>query len=273
MNHLSVVIPVYNEQENVAHLAEEIERTFKNVDFKWEVIWVDDFSSDLTVYLLQTYALEKSNHKIIMLPERCGQSAAVLNGIKNCSYSLIGTLDGDGQNCPADLLILKKILEESNVVLVQGFRKSRKDVPLRLVSTNLANIIRRKVLNDHLKDVGCAVRIFQKDSLTGLPAFRGWHRFFPVLISKLDAKKVLEHPVSHRERWGGTSKYGVWNRLWVGLFDLIGMVWFQKRKIKLYTSGEVQWKNSSMVLDSQDNFFLPEEFLSSGLQVKGRMNQ
>ena len=273
MQNLSVIIPIYNEEENVLTLAKEIEDTFRQVKFNWEVIWVDDYSSDSTADYLHSLPAINKRHRIVLLPTRCGQSAAVLNGIQVAKFPLIGTLDGDGQNSPFDLLSLKRLLEETDVYLAQGVRMKRQDAPIRLFSTGLANSFRRFVLKDHFNDVGCAVRVFQKEIISGLPAFSGWHRFFPVMVSYIHPDKVLEHPVSHRERIAGTSKYGVWNRLWVGLFDLVGMLWFKRRKVKIFTSGEVQWKNSSTPSVSLDKYFLPEEFLSNGLLVSEQMNQ
>jgi dolichol-phosphate mannosyltransferase len=273
MNGLSIIIPVFNEQENVTYLAEEIEHTFKHVDFNWEVIWVDDFSDDLTKTSLQKYATEKKRHRIISLPQRSGQSAAVLNGVQISNYSLIGTLDGDGQNSPADLITLKELLKDTNSYLAQGFRVNRQDDSVRKFSTELANGFRRKVLKDNFNDVGCAVRVFKKEILVGLPAFKGWHRFFPVIISFLHPHKVVEHPVSHRKRWAGDSKYGVWNRLWVGLYDLVGMLWFKNRMITIYTAGEDQWKNSSTELGSLDRSSSPVAFFSSGLQAREQISQ
>lgn len=273
MNNLSIVIPVFNEQDNVIKLAQEIDRAFRNATYSWEVIWVDDDSEDFTVDILNSHVTKKLNHKILRMPSRSGQSASVLNGINHSKHDLIATLDGDGQNSPYDLISLKIVLEETDYLLIQGVRVERHDSNMRLFSTGLANGFRRTVLGDEFNDVGCAVRIFRKEIVKGLPAFKGWHRFLPVMISYLHPGKVLEYPVSHRERIAGKSKYGVLNRLWVGLFDLIGMLWFKKRMIKIYTSGEMDWKSTSMPSALQDKSFSQAGFLFNGLPANEQMNQ
>lgn len=272
MNNLSIVVPVFNEEDNVIQLAQEMELAFQWVDFQWEVIWVDDRSDDKTAENLHAYTLKNPHHKLIRMPERRGQSAAVLSGIRCTRYPLIGTLDGDGQNSPYDLLILKKLLEDTDIYFAQGYRMKRQDSVLRRLSTGVANGFRSWVLKDGFVDVGCAVRVFQRHVVDGLPGFKGWHRFLPVMVHFLHYDKILEHPVSHRERRSGNSKYGVWNRLWVGIYDLIGMLWFKQRMIKLLTQGEVECKTSFMELVSQAKLSLPEEYLSSGLPVSEPVN-
>lgn len=264
MTPISIVIPVHNEDKNVEDLAEEINIYFQKQHFEWEVIWVNDCSTDETQNVLENIASMNPHHKIVNLTSRNGQSSAVLTGIHFSNYSVIGTLDGDGQNSPRDLLMLKQLLEDTGILLAQGVRIDRHDSKVRRISTKLANFVRNNVLNIHLNDVGCAVRVFRKDALIGLPSFKGWHRFLPVMLSIIHPDKVLEFPVSHRERRTGTTKYGINNRLWVGLFDLVGMLWFKKRVVKFTCKEEVQWKNSFTQLGSQVNSFSPVESLHSG---------
>lgn len=273
MENFSIVIPVYNEQDNVRALADEITETFRAVYFDWEVIWVDDCSDDETLDVLISYGQMNPKHKVLHLPRRSGQSAAVINGIQVSSFDLIGTLDGDGQNAPYDLIVLKRLLEKTESDLTQGYRIKREDKKHRIISTKLANHFRSKVLGDSFKDVGCAVRVFRKHVIDGLPSFKGWHRFLPVMLSFSRSLKVLEHPVSHRERKGGVSKYGISNRLWVGLFDLVGMIWFKHRMIKVFREGEIEWKDTFTPLALLVNSSSPDGFSSSGLQARRPINQ
>ena len=273
MNNLSIIIPIYNEQDNVVKLAREIESAFRWVSYDWEVIWVDDCSEDKTIEKLQEFTQYHNRHKIVHLPRRGGQSSAVLNGIKLSSFDLIGTIDGDGQNSPYDLLNLKRLLEETDLILAQGVRVKRKDSKIKLFSTGIANSFRRFVLGDSFNDVGCAVRVFKKEIVLYLPAFKGWHRFLPVMISFMHPDKVQEHPVSHRERINGESKYGIMNRLWVGLFDLVGMFWLKRRMTRIFSIGAVEWKNSSMPSALPDKHFSQEGYSYNGLPANAQMTQ
>lgn len=233
MENLSIVIPVHDESKNVLKLANEIEAAFSMAKFDWEVIWVNDCSKDDTQNVLVTYSKSHPKHTVIHLHHQSGQSAAVLSGIYNSKFSLIGTLDGDGQNSPYDLLALKELLEGNDLLLAQGVRLSRHDNKLRLFSSALANFVRNVFLGVELQDVGCAVRVFRHDIVREFPAFKGFHRFLPVFVAFFAPERIMEHPVNHRPRINGISKYGVWNRLWVGIYDLFGAMWIKKRGFRL----------------------------------------
>lgn len=233
MKSISVVIPVYNEAGNVLNLAHEISDVFSKQQYDWEVIWVNDSSTDDTQIILHDYIAQNSKHSLLNLTTQAGQSAAVLIGIHKSKHNLIATLDGDGQNSPIDLVELKKLLEENDLWLAQGVRVKRKDSGVRKASTKIANAVRNSILGIELNDVGCAVRVFHKSALIGFPAFKGWHRFLPVMIAFTAPEKIKELPVSHRPRLAGQSKYGVMNRLWVGIYDIFGVMWLKKRGVPL----------------------------------------
>lgn len=233
MQNLSIVIPVFDEEENIIRLAQEIETAFANVNFKWEVIWVNDSSSDWTKVVLLSFMKGRPNYSLIDLHHQSGQSAAILSGISHARYPLIATLDGDGQNDPMDLIHLKDELEKNDLYLAQGVRVKRQDQAVRKFSTQITNIVRNAILGIELNDVGCAVRVFKRDILPGLPAFKGFHRFLPVMVALWKPEMILEFPVAHRPRLAGKSKYGISNRLWVGIFDLFGVLWFKNRGFTL----------------------------------------
>lgn len=233
MTSLSIIIPVFNEAGNILNLADEINETFSGVNYDWEVIWVNDCSFDGTHFILSDLSKKCPRHSSIHLSKQSGQSAALLIGIHRSKHKLIATLDGDGQNSPQDLLELKKQLELHDLWLAQGVRVNRMDAGMRKISTKIANIVRNSILGIELNDVGCAVRVFHKDALIGFPAFKGWHRFLPVMVSFTSTEKVRELPVRHRPRISGYSKYGVMNRLWVGIYDIFGILWLKNRGLPL----------------------------------------
>lgn len=233
MENISIVIPVYNEEENVLKLAAEINQAFSEQDYAWEVIWVNDVSTDRTKFVLEQFISHNSQHRLVNLKHQSGQSAAVLIGIHSSQYNLIATLDGDGQNAPSDLVNLKILLEKHDLWLAQGVRVKRRDSGIRKLSTKIANAVRNFVLGIQLNDVGCAVRVFRKRALIGMPAFKGWHRFLPVMIALSAEDKIRELPVQHRPRLAGISKYGIMNRLWVGIYDIFGILWFKNRGVSI----------------------------------------
>ncbi|MGE3609305.1 MAG: glycosyltransferase family 2 protein [Bacteriovoracaceae bacterium] len=229
MSDMSLIIPVHNEDSNILFLAREIEEAFYQAPFKWEVIWVNDASTDKTLELLVELQASQYRHKVLTHSKKLGQSAALIHGIKRANFPLIATIDGDGQNSPFDLLALRELLIEKDMMLVQGVRVVRKDHLIRKASTFIANVIRNGILGTNHRDVGCAVRVFRKEVINDLPTFKGLHRFLPVFISVIHPDGVLEYPVRHRARLGGASNYGVWDRAWVGIFDIMGVLWFIRR--------------------------------------------
>jgi dolichol-phosphate mannosyltransferase len=226
---LTIVIPVFNEVECIRPLLDEIGVCFV-AETGYEVIVVDDGSIDGTAAVLQAARQSHPALRILHHRECYGQSAAIASGVKAASTQWIATLDGDGQNDPADLLKLYRVMDESadDVHLVAGYRKQRKDDWLKRMASRLANSVRDAVLHDNSPDSACGVRIFARTTFLGLPQFDHMHRFLPALVQR-QGGKVLSVEVNHRKRLRGQSKYGIHNRLWVGMIDLLGVRWLQRR--------------------------------------------
>ena len=215
MNKISIIIPVYNESNCISLLIDEIVSALKSY-IEYEIIVVNDASTDDTLIVLKEI---NHNLKIISNKNNIGQSNSILNGIKHSSYNTIVTLDGDGQNNPADILRLVNIYFEQNYNLVSGIRIKRKDSKIKIISSKIANYVRSKYLNDECKDTGCALKVFEKKIFLEFPFFNGIHRFLPALFKGYGYSiKYLE--VDHRPRLSGVSKYGTVNRLFRGIRDM-----------------------------------------------------
>jgi dolichol-phosphate mannosyltransferase len=224
---LSVVIPVCNEAENVQPLAREIQAALA-AHGPFEIIFVDDGSTDATA-AAATAARAAGIPEIRLLQHsrRSGQSAAVWTGVRAARADWIATLDGDGQNDPADIPVMLEALRNGGEALrlIMGNRKaSRKDTWLRKMSSSVANSVRGRMLRDGTPDTGCGIKLLHRATFLELPRFNHMHRFLPALFQRAGAQ-VISVPVRHRARTKGTSKYGLHNRLWVGIVDLFGVRW------------------------------------------------
>jgi dolichol-phosphate mannosyltransferase len=228
---ISVVIPVCNEAENVAPLAREVQTSLA-AHRPFEIIFVDDGSTDGTAEAVRA-ARDAGVPEIRLLQHsrRCGQSAAVCTGVRAAHADWIATLDGDGQNDPLDIPALMQALELGGAALklVMGNRTARKDTWLRRASSRIANGVRGRFLRDGTPDTGCGIKLMHRETFLDLPRFNHMHRFLPALFRRAGAQ-VISIPVRHRPRTRGVSKYGVHNRLWVGIVDLFGVRWLIARK-------------------------------------------
>jgi dolichol-phosphate mannosyltransferase len=230
MLQLSVVIPVRNEAENIAPLVAEIHAALEPaVDF--EIVYVDDGSSDDTAFRIAT--LQRSDPRLRLIRHRasCGQSTAVRTGVKAAGAPWIATLDGDGQNDPADLPSLWPLAvahNGPNPLLIAGWRAKRQDSAVKRFSSRFANRIRAGMLGDATPDTGCGLKLFQREAFLDLPYFDHMHRFLPALFIRAGGK-VVSVRVNHRPRQRGRSNYGTLDRLWVGIVDLFGVMWLQRR--------------------------------------------
>ena len=224
---LSVVVPVRNEQDNLAPLIDEICTALKTaVDF--EIIYVNDGSSDATPQKLSEIAQTCPQLRVIHHQFSCGQSTAVRSGVKAASGDWIATLDGDGQNDPADIPKLIAAVEEG-VDLVGGNRRhARKDTYIKRISSVIANTVRSRMLADSTPDTGCGLKLIRRDVFLDLPYFDHMHRFLPALVIRRGGN-VVSVPVNHRPRERGVSNYGTLDRLMVGIVDLFGVMWLQRR--------------------------------------------
>lgn len=229
---LSVVIPVYNEEDNVEPLFGEVIAALEQCG-DYEVIYVDDASTDHTRERLRALRQYSPRLRIIRHLHNCGQSAALLTGVQAASASWIVTLDGDGQNDPLDIPRLIRARDNARGLpgelwLVAGQRIRRADSWRRRFASRVANAVRRRILADDSADTGCGLKLFRRDALLDIPHFDHMHRFLPALIQR-GGGVVMTVPVSHRPRLHGRSKYGVFDRLWVGIVDLAGVMWLKHR--------------------------------------------
>lgn len=229
--HLSVVIPMFNEAENVSSLLEEINEALEG-RLDYEIVVVDDGSEDDTQKILTSLQAQMPRLNVVIHRNKAGQSAAIVSGVRMSRSPWIATLDGDGQNDPADIPALFEnttgVDAAAEPLLIAGYRRKRNDNQLRRLSSRVANGIRQSLLKDGCSDTGCGLKIFPRDAFMALPHFDHMHRFLPALFRR-EHVTVINVPVNHRPRLGGQSKYGVWNRLWVGIVDLFGVLWLQRR--------------------------------------------
>jgi dolichol-phosphate mannosyltransferase len=228
---LSVVIPVCNEQENVRPLGLEIAGVLACSRTSYEIIYVDDGSTDATAAAVRDLHADVRQVRLIRHRSRCGQSAAIFTGVRAARAEWILTLDGDGQNDPVDIPALLAALESDRsetLRMIVGNRISRQDTWLRRISSRVANSIRARLLKDGTPDTGCGIKLFHRDTFLQVPSFRHMHRFLPALFQR-EGAKVVSIPVHHRRRTRGTSKYGVHNRLWASIIDLFAVRWLIRR--------------------------------------------
>ena len=237
----SVVVPFYNEADNVAPLLREIAQAMKEIA-DYEIVAVNDGSTDATREMLAEMdsALEPQLH-VIEHEKNRGQSAAICSGVDAATGEWIITLDGDGQNDPADIPVLLDRIDKPGQsivpVLICGNRQLRRDSLVRRMSSLVANGVRSRLLGDATPDTGCGLKVFRRAAFLDLPRFDHMHRFLPALIRR-DGGQTISVVVSHRPRLRGQSSYGIWDRLGVGIVDLIGVMWLKRRKFKPSSSEE-----------------------------------
>lgn len=229
---ISVVVPVHNESGNVEKLIDELTQVdIENI--KFEFIFVDDFSSDNTLEILAKRTIHESRLRVLRHKNNCGQSTAVRSGILAARYNWICTLDGDGQNNPADIhkliALAQTKLPITRPLLIMGNRRhARKDTFVRRTSSLVANKVRAKILGDSTPDSGCGLKLFDRVSYLALPYFDHMHRFLPPLFLR-EGGAVFSVDIGHRDRLQGVSHYGISNRLWVGIVDILGVAWLKRR--------------------------------------------
>ena len=227
---LSVVVPVHNERDNVAPLVREIEAALAPLALAFEIVYVDDHSRDDT--LAQLRALKAAHPRLRVLHHRTqsGQSTALRTGIKAARGRWIATLDGDGQNDPADIpkLLAARDAGSPKIKLYAGWRVQRRDSGSKRWASRIANAIRSRLLRDETPDTGCGIKLFERAVFLDLPYFDHMHRYQPALVKRAGWQS-LSVPVNHRERTAGQSKYNNLQRAWVGLKDLRGVAWLIQR--------------------------------------------
>jgi dolichol-phosphate mannosyltransferase len=229
---VSVVVPVMNEADNIAPLVREIAAALTG-KVRFEIVYVDDGSSDDGFARLRALSAEFPMLRALRHARRRGQSAAIHTGVRAARAALIVTLDGDGQNDPADIpALLERHRAHHGVqpLMLAGQRTRRQDSWIKRISSRIANRVRASKLGDHTPDTGCGLKLFPRDVFLGFPAFDHMHRFLPALMLRAGGT-VQSVPVNHRARSQGASKYGTWDRLVVGITDLHGVAWLMKRGI------------------------------------------
>ncbi len=226
---LSVVVPVFNERDNVTPLIDEITAALRGrIDF--EIVYVDDHSRDDTLAVLQGLKARVPELRVLQHVRQSGQSTAIRTGVKAARGAWIATLDGDGQNDPADIpkLIAARDGGEAQTKLYAGWRVNRQDSGSKRWASKWANAIRSRMLRDETPDTGCGIKLFEREAFLDLPYFDHMHRYLPALMQRA-GWKTISVPVNHRHRTAGVSKYNNLNRALVGISDLRGVAWLIKR--------------------------------------------
>ncbi len=226
---LSVVIAVYNEAENVASVLDELTTALAGLQ-PFEVLFIDDGSTDATAERIAALSNDHPGLRLLRHDRRCGKTAALRTGIAAARSDWVATMDGDGQNDPADIpeMLALGLAAPGASPLVAGIRLRRHDTLSRRLATRFANGLRQAVLADHCPDTGCGLKAFRRDDFLQLPAFEGMHRFLPALFQAY-GHPLLCKTVSHRARLRGQSKYTNLGRALVGIGDMLGVIWLRSR--------------------------------------------
>jgi dolichol-phosphate mannosyltransferase len=225
---ISIVIPFKDESESIPVLSYELCKVIDNSRFSWECVWVDDGSTDNSSEKIKELMRKRGDYHLIQFDNNYGQSAALASGFKKSKGEIIVTLDSDLQNDPSDIPGLIEQLLNSNFDMVNGIRKNRQDTIVRLLSSRIANKFRNSLTRSSVTDVGCSIRVFFRRCIENVPVFKGMHRFLPTLV-EMQGFRITEAVVNHRPRLTGKTKYGIKNRLWVGIVDTLAVCWMQHR--------------------------------------------
>jgi len=224
----SVVIPLKNEAGNIAGLIDELEPVMTSLGQSWELICVDDGSTDETRQILKDLQMQKDYLRLILFKKNYGQSSAFDAGFKAARGEFVITLDGDGQNDPKDIHRMIPMIQDCD--LVCGIRTKRKDSFTKRLSSRLANFVRQRICEDDVEDTGCSLKVYRRSCLEKIKMFNGMHRFLPALF-KIEGFRIQQIPVNHRERLRGKSNYNLFNRSFNTVADLWAVRWMKKRHL------------------------------------------
>ncbi len=243
---ISIVVPINNERENIAPLVDRLETTLASVDY--EMILVDDGSVDDSFRIMAEAAEKNDRIRILKLDANHGQSVAVAAGIDRAKGEIIGTLDADLQNAPEDIPEMLRALDGYD--MVTGVRTNRQDSAIKKLSSSVANRTHRLFLKDDIVDIGCGLKVFRKACLPRIPRFKSMHLFLPAIFQR-HGFRVKQMPVSHYPRTRGKSKYGVNNRLWRGIINLLAVSWLMNKRIdyKIVEEKKISTSDSRQCVD------------------------
>ncbi len=233
---VSVVVPFYNEEENVPHVAERIRDVFAGLpDYEYECVFVNDGSADGTRAALDALRASDERVRPLHLVRNGGQSAAIVAGMRRARGQFLLMIDGDMQNDPCDFPRMLELLQGHDCVC--GYRAKRRDTWMKRKASLIANRIRRSWLDDDIRDAGCGSKGFRRCCVEHMIPFNGMHRYFGVMM-KAAGMRIAEMEVTHHPRQFGQSKYGVWDRMWRGIYDLFGVAWLRCRYVAVRVEGE-----------------------------------
>lgn len=224
---ISIVVPVYNEEDNLPRLVEEIVAALARTGKEWEALFVDDGSTDASLDVLRRLAADVPQVRFVSFRENRGQSAAFCAGFDEARAPMVVTMDADLQNDPADIPSMLALYAQGYDMVI-GWRRKRRDVWIKRIGSKVANWVRNGLTRESVHDTGCSLKIMNTAMLRCLPRFTGMHRFLPTLM-KMQGARVAEIKVNHRERHRGQSKYGTLDRALAGTYDLFGVRWLQSR--------------------------------------------
>jgi len=225
---ISVVVPVYNEEENLPVLIPQIAEVLGPLGRTYEMIFVDDGSQDHSRRLLKEMALQYPQIRILGFKKNCGETAAGAAGIKEARGGIVVTIDADLQNDPKDIPRMLDNLKEYD--MVTGWRQKREDSWVKRITSRIANRIRNSLSGEEIQDSGCTFRAYKRECLQDIKLYKGMHRFIPTLV-KMEGYRVIEIPIAHHPRKFGVSKYTTWNRMWRAFVDLLAVKWMKSRHI------------------------------------------
>ncbi len=224
----TIIIPVYNEEDNLKRVESEMLNYFKIATKKTKVLFINDGSQDKSQAMIEDICKENSDFSFLSFEKNCGLSAAIAAGFHQCNTELVGYIDSDLQTTPTDFNLLLKHIPQND--LVTGVRANRKDSFVKNISSTIANGIRRSFTSDGMDDTGCPLKVIKTEYAKRIPMFEGLHRFLPAMIL-LQNGKIKQVPIQHFPRIAGEAKYGVWNRLVGPLVDCFAYLWMKKKYI------------------------------------------
>jgi len=226
---ISVVVPVYNEEKNLPVLIPQIAQVLESLGKSYEMIFVDDGSTDESRKVLKEMISQYPQIHILGFRKNCGETAAIAAGLKEAKGQIVITIDGDLQNDPKDIPRMLEYLKDYD--MVTGWREKRDDPWIKRISSKIANGIRNWLSRETIRDSGCTLRVYKQECLQNLKLYKGMHRFMPTLV-KMEGFRVIEIPIAHHPRKFGVSKYNTWNRMWGAFIDLLAVKWMKNRHIR-----------------------------------------